>query len=129
MKQHTFGILPDEADRVSDIYELTEWLIRKEFLPDVKQFYEHKLPYKHVSELISFLSGQLYGAHLVWTTVTGDRINSEQLWEISRVVAWMVEYKPDATWAKHFEVMLTNCIKAMRLAADQEGENEQIEET
>jgi hypothetical protein len=127
MKQHTFGILPDEADRVSDIYELTEWLIRKEFLPDVKQFYEHKLPYKHVSELISFLSGQLYGAHLVWTTVTGDRINSDQLWEISRVIAWMVEYKPGAEWMKHFECMMDNLIQAMRLAADQEGENEQIE--
>ena len=123
----SFSVLPDESNSVSDIYELTEWLIRNEFLPSVKDFYENKLPYQNKSELISFISGQLYGAHLVWTTVTGDKINSEQLWEISRVVAWMVEYKPDVTWAKHFEVMLTNCIKAMRLAADQEGENAQIE--
>ena len=123
----SFSVLPDESNSVSDIYELTEWLIRNEFLPSVKDFYENKLPYQNKSELISFISGQLYGAHLVWTTITGDRINSDQLWEISRVIAWMVEYKPDATWAKHFEVMLTNCIKAMRLAADKEGENEQIE--
>ena len=123
----SFSVLPDESNSVSDIYELTEWLIRNEFLSSVKDFYENKLPYQNKSELISFMSGQLYGAHLVWTTVTGDKINSEQLWEISRVVAWMVEYKPDATWAKHFEVMLTNCIKAMRLAADQEEENAQIE--
>ena len=123
----SFSVLPDESNSVSDIYELTEWLIRNEFLPSVKDFYENKLPYQNKSELISFISGQLYGAHLVWTTITGDKINSDQLWEISRVVAWMVEYKPDATWAKHFEVMLTNCIKAMRLAADKEGENEQIE--
>ncbi len=118
------SLLPDESNCVSDIYELTEWLIRKEFLPDVKQFYEHKLPYQSKAELISFLSGQLYGAHLVWTTITGDRINSDQLWEISRVIAWMVEYKPGTEWLKYFECMMDNLIKAMRLAADREGENE-----
>ncbi len=124
---NTFGIMPDESNHVSDIYELTEWLIRNEFFPSVKDFYENKLPYQNKSELISFISGQLYGAHLVWTTITGDRINSDQLWEISRVIAWMVEYKPGAEWMKHFGVMMDNLIKAMRLAADKEGENEQIE--
>jgi hypothetical protein len=123
----SFSVLPDESNSVSDIYELTEWLIRKEFLPDVKQFYEHKLPYQNKSELISFMSGQLYGAHLVWTTVTGDRINSDQLWEISRVIAWMVEYKPDVAWEQHFNDMINDLKVNMRLAADKEGEDAQIE--
>lgn len=119
----SFSVLPDESNSVSDVYELTEWLIRNEFLPSAKDFYESQRPDKSKSDLTSFLSGILYGAHLVWNTVTGDKINAIQVWEISRVIAMLADYKPDAEWKKHFEALTKDVMQSMRM----EGENEQKE--
>ena len=123
----SFSVLPDESNSVSDIYELTEWLIRNEFLPSAKDFYESQRPDKSKSAFTSFLSGILYGAHLVWNTVTGDKFNAVQVLEVSRVIAILADYKPDAEWEKHFEAIMKDAMQAIRLDADQEGENEQIE--
>ena len=128
---NTFGIMPDEADNVSNIHELTEWFIKNEFFNTVKGYYNKTLPFARMSELVTFMAGQLNGAHILWNAITGESYNAQQINECSEIIAWMAKtYEPGYSWERKFGFQLDDTMTSIKLLAiDQEGENEQIEET
>lgn len=128
---NTFGISTNAANSVHSIHDLTKWLIKNEFLDSVKRFYNKTFPYSRASELVAFMAGQLYGAHMVWNSITGESYNAQQINECSEIIAWMVKtYEPGYSWERKFGFQLDDTMTSIKLLAiDQEGENAQTEET
>lgn len=123
------SFLPDEHNNVSSIHQLTEWFIRNDFLDSVKGYYNKTVPFTRISELVTFIAGQLNGAHIVWNAITGESYNAQQINECSEIIAWMAEtYEPGSSWERKFRLRVDDTMTSIQLLAlCQEGENEQIE--
>lgn len=113
-----FGISTDAANSVHSIHGLTKWLIKNEFMDSVKRFYNKTFPYSRASELVAFMAGQLYGAHMVWNSITGESYDADQLKECSEFIAWMTEtYEPENAWKRRFRLRLDDLITTLELLA------------